>query len=232
MKWQHIQDEFTAHWVGYSSEAPSMNENPDWVVCVLHGLGAQGVEFKDMIEPLAQQWKCSTQWHILQAPDRPVTRQGGAVMPAWYDVYDLSLDSKQDTQGIHQAADQLHQWCHQQVQAGIPSKKIILMGFSQGGALALYSALTLGLPLGGVVALSTYLPLKEELEAMSIEQTAPICLMHGTQDTVLTPEFAETTQAYLTQSYPGALDVFWYPMAHTVCMAQLIDLKDWLLRLH
>lgn len=210
-------------WIGGSSD-----HQPEWVVGWLHGLGATGAEFKPVIEALSYQWQASVEWHVLQAPDRPVTLHGGRVMPAWYDLYGLSENATQDVVGIQAAAQNLQHWCQAQLDRGLQSRQIILIGFSQGGALALYTALTMPMTLGAVVGLSTYLPLTDQLSQAVVTQSAPICLMHGDQDPLIPSSAATATHTHLKQLTQGAVDLFWYPMGHTVCPEQIDQLIQWL----
>lgn len=202
----------------------------DACIIWLHGLGADGYDFAGIVSEL--QLPPHVRWRFIfpHAPLRPVTINGGADMRAWYDIFNLSDLSHEDKVGIIQSQALIIELIEQQRQNGISSQRIILAGFSQGGALALYCGLRYPERLGGILALSTYLPLLSALktEAAPDNQATSIMQSHGHFDKVLPYALGEHTyHALLTLGYP----ITWhaYPMAHQVCAQEIIDINQWLL---
>ena len=207
----------------------TIETGPEPSACViwLHGLGADGADFAALPEQLALPPDCPTRFIFPDAPFRPVTINGGAVMRAWYDIdADISPAAPQDEAGVRASARMLEMMARQEIAAGIRPERVILAGFSQGGAVALYAGLQSTLGLGGVVALSTYLPL-----AKHFGQTLappPVFMAHGDADAVIPLSFAAASRERLVAL--GAT-VTWntYPMPHAVCAAEITALRAWLL---
>ncbi len=150
-------------------------------------------------------------------------------MRAWYDIYSLGESPREDRAGIETSEQAIRLLIQQQQEAGIPSTRIIVAGFSQGGAMALHTGLRYPKPLAGIIGLSTYLPLHAHLnaEASPANKHTPIFLAHGELDQLVSFEFGKRTCQYLTQiGYP----VEWrtYPMAHQVCLPEITDISQWL----
>lgn len=195
----------------------------------LHGLGANGHDFVDTLPMLNLPSNHTIRFIFPHAPMQPVTINGGIVMPAWYDILALDLEVIPDEAGIKQSEQALRQLITHQIANGISSHKIILMGFSQGGAIALYTALRFPQPLAGVAGLSTYLPLHEKLlkERQTANANLPILLAHGFMDPVVSYWHGQKSSACLkTAGY----NVQWhaYPIGHTVCLPELTELGHWL----
>lgn len=190
----------------------------------LHGLGADGHDFADAIEALQLP---NVRFILPHAPHRPVTISGGYVMRAWYDLFGLGIDSPQDENGIRESQALIESLIAQEQQRGIATERIILAGFSQGGAIALHTALRYPQRLAGILALSTYLPLKPLLaiEKHAANRDLPIFMAHGTFDNVISLEVCEVSVNLLRQQgYPVAWHE--YSMAHSVCAEELADLRD------
>ena len=204
---------------------------PVCAVIWLHGLGADGHDF----ESLVQQWGVADQlgarFVLPHAPWRPVTLNGGMVMRAWYDIYDLGLRAGEDRQGIRQAQQQLIGLIRREQQRGIPSDRILLAGFSQGGALVLHTALRFQAPLAGVLALSSYLPLADSLarEKCADSSTLSIRMDHGDQDPVVSLAVAERSRD-LIESQGYAVQFNRYPMPHCLCAPQTQSLRNWIVQ--
>lgn len=202
------------------------SQNPAGSVIWLHGLGADGYDF----EPVVQELDLPELRFILpHAPYRPVTLNSGYEMRAWYDIYGLDAGSPQDEAGIRLTQLQIETLIDHERARGIPAERIVLAGFSQGGAVALHTALRQPQRLAGVMGLSTYLPLKNSLasEADPANADLPVFLAHGTYDNVITLALAEGSALLLRQlGYP----VNWheYPMAHSVCVEEIDDIRDFL----
>lgn len=194
----------------------------------LHGLGANGHDF----EPVVKMLNCPHIRFILpHAPERAVTLNQGYVMPAWYDLFGLTADAKADEDGINASANYVKELIQQEVKRGIETSRIILAGFSQGGAVVLHTATRHSEPLGGVMALSTYLPLADQLpeQASKANQSIPWLMAHGQDDEVITPEIAKRSYDLLKQN---GFDVVFhmYPMAHQVCQDEIAEIEAYLLQ--
>ncbi len=195
----------------------------------MHGLGADGHDFAPIAPQLQQSGAQNTRFIFPHAPMRPVTINSGMVMRAWFDMYSLTSLEKQDEAGIREAQNMINALIEQEIDKGIPSAQILLAGFSQGGAMALYTALSTEHKLAGVLGLSCYLPLHFNINqtTFATNKDIPIFLAHGTYDDVL-PVFAgQLSRDYLQQQH---YNVEWhdYPMAHEVCQEELVDINAWL----
>ncbi len=198
---------------------------PTAAVIWLHGLGADGHDFEGIVPQLHLPKEKAIRFLFPHAPVRPVTLNEGYPMRAWYDILSFGDASPEDTQGIHETEQALHHLIHEQTTHGIPLERIILAGFSQGGAMALYTALRYPRRLAGVLALSTYLPLADTL--LPATHAFPIFMAHGAQDTIVPFAVGRRARAQLEKlNYT----VEWesYPMAHTVCMDEVKTISDWL----
>lgn len=194
----------------------------------LHGLGADGHDF----EPLFEQWGLAdalgARIILPHAPVQAVTLNGGMQMRAWYDLYDLGLDAEEDAAGIERARGALMRVVEREQQRGIGSENILLAGFSQGGALALHTALRYAPPLAGVLALSAYLPLRRCLanEKRADAQHLNIRMDHGLQDPVVPYAAAQQSVEWLRRE-GFQVDFHPYTMAHGLCPEQIESLHDW-----
>ncbi|GMQ87127.1 MAG: phospholipase/carboxylesterase [Gammaproteobacteria bacterium] len=194
----------------------------------LHGLGADGNDF----EPLIRQWdladELGARFVLPHAPTRPVTLNNGMVMRAWYDIYDLGFSQCEDRQGVEQAQQHLLSLILRERERGLPSDRILLAGFSQGGAVALYTALRFTEPLAGVLALSAYLPLADRLAGEKrADPLLTIRMDHGEQDQVVPFALAERSRERIEeQGYH--VDFHAYVMGHSLCIPQMESLRHWI----
>ena len=195
----------------------------------LHGLGADGYDF----EPLVRDWglvdRLGVRFVLPHAPRRPVTLNVGMVMRAWYDIYDLTFDRGEDDKGVETARQHLLSLIAREQDRGIPTERILLAGFSQGGAVALHTALRIAEPLAGVLALSCYLPLASTLVAEKQADPGQLVIRmdHGDQDQVVPFVAAERSRDALeAQGY--RVDFHTWPMQHSLCPPQLQSLYDWI----
>ena len=195
----------------------------------LHGLGADGHDFSTLSHELTLPDDHTIRFILPHAPIRPITLNAGMPMRGWFDIFGLTIDSPEDSNGIIQAGAQCHELIEQQCRDGISADRIILGGFSQGGATALYSGLHYVKKLAGIVALSSYLPLAKQLEdnRNAANQHTPIFMAHGTQDPIVPLTFGQVSYQHLQTS---GYDVTWrtYPIAHTVCVEELQQLRNWI----
>jgi len=197
----------------------------------LHGLGADGHDF----EPLVKQWQLADElaarFVLPHAPVQPVTLNGGMRMRAWYDIYDLGFDGEEDAEGIAQARQLLLGLIEREQQRGISSQNILLAGFSQGGAVALHTALRWDKPLAGVLVLSAYLPLRQSLaaEKRSDPGSLVVRMDHGEQDPVV-PYRAALASRELLQAAGFDVEFNSYVMEHGLCPPQVDSLRDWMVQ--
>ena len=204
----------------------STQETVDTTIIWLHGLGANGCDFMPIIDRLPLCHTHAIRFLFPNAPHIPVTINQGQIMPAWYDIYALTLDSKIDTTGILQSADAIQQIMLKEIERGIASEKIILVGFSQGGAIALEAGLSFCHKLAGILALSSYFPSYQTLNGHPANLTTPIRLDHGEFDPIITQPMAEhTTKALITRGYN--VNCHHYSMGHEICSQQITDLSLW-----
>jgi phospholipase/carboxylesterase len=203
----------------------------DAAVLLMHGLGADGHDFESLVPELRLPESPSVRWVFPHAPVRPVTINGGVRMRAWYDIVALDRSAPEDEAGIRSSAEALFALVRRERERGIDAGRIVLAGFSQGGAMALFTALRWPERLGGVVALSCYLPLAATLpaEAHPANAAVPVFMAHGTFDPLVPPALGESSRDFLRSR---GHDVEWhtYPMPHSVCADEVQDLRGWLLR--
>jgi phospholipase/carboxylesterase len=203
--------------------------NPTCSVIWLHGLGADGNDFVPIIPELQLPKNPAIRFIFPSAPSMPVTVNGGYVMPAWYDIVGRNLMDQEDADGIKRSATSIIELIEREVQRGIDYRHIVLAGFSQGCAMALYIGLRLPHQLAGIIALSGYLPLALSLniEKHSANQSTPIFMAHGTYDLVVVLDRAQASHALLEKlAYP--VDWNEYPMEHSVNREELADISRFL----
>jgi phospholipase/carboxylesterase len=206
-------------------------EEPEGTVIVLHGLGADGWDFVPVVRELDLADDVPLRFIFPHAPARAVTINNGMEMPAWYDIAMNDIARMPDEAGIRESQAAVEEIIAREVDRGIPAKRIVLAGFSQGGVIALQTALRRNEAVGGVVALSTYLALEDSLarEATRASRNVPIFMAHGTQDPVVPLQLAETSAATLrAQGY----EIEWhtYPMPHSVCAEEVEAISAFLAR--
>ena len=205
--------------------------NPKGTVIWMHGLGADCWDFVPIVKELGLPESLPLRFIFPQAPMRPITINNGHVMPGWYDISMQDIARKPDEAGVRESQTAIDQLIERELTRGIASDKIILAGFSQGGAVALHTALRQNPPLGGALALSTYLLLAENLPSeMQPSSTAtPIFMAHGRNDPVI-PCSAGMTAKNTLQELGYAVTWREYDMAHSVCESELRDIEIWLTR--
>lgn len=206
-----------------------VGNNPTHAIIWLHGLGANGHDFEAIVPQLHLPEGVSIRFVFPNAPDRPVTVNGGMLMPAWYDIKGIDIASKQDLDGMSESFSFVEQLISEQVSAGIGADKIILAGFSQGGAVVLYTMLRSKFSVLGVMALSCYLPFAD---VSATEQTGnnlktSVFMGHGTMDPVVPHELGLKSRDTLNQL---GYQTSWreYPMQHSVSLEEIMDISSWL----
>jgi phospholipase/carboxylesterase len=195
----------------------------------LHGLGADANDFVSIPRELNLPADIDMRFIFPNAPYIPITISNGYEMRAWYDIYGIAIDAKTDSEGIKRSAVHIEKLIEKELEHGIPSSNIFLAGFSQGAAIALTTGIRYHKPLAGIIALSGYLPLAQDLskDANPANQNLPIFLAHGSLDPVVPYGLGLASQTVLKNAgYP----VSWhtYPIAHNVCQEEINDISGWL----
>ena len=204
--------------------------NPQFSVIWLHGLGASANDFVPIIPELNLSSQFPVRFVFPNAPEIPVTINGGYVMPAWYDILEMSADHRKvDQAGIQRSVEQIRQLIAREQQRGIAASHIFLAGFSQGGAIAYQAALTHAERVAGVMALSTYIPDPQVLQAQfnAVQQQLPVLIAHGQYDGVVPLSMGQSACAVVQQL--GCV-VSWheYAMEHQVCLEEIRAIGNWL----
>lgn len=199
--------------------------NPEFCIIWLHGLGADGYDFVPVVKELENLGAPPARYLFPHANKIPVSINGGMVMPAWYDIKHVDLQREEDLQGIEDSRKKINLIIDEQINKGIPSEKIILAGFSQGGAVAYQTALRHDKKLGALIALSTYLTQAEQIEqlASTANRQIPIFAGHGSNDQVVPIQRGQNSANCLKNlNY----SVTWkaYPMEHSVCGEEIADI--------
>lgn len=196
------------------------------VVIWMHGLGADAGDMRGLAEELKIS-EVAIRHVFINAPLRSVTLNNGMLMPAWYDIVGLELVDRQDKEGIDESMLQIRQVMEEQYAAGFTPQQVYLAGFSQGGAMALYTALNTAARLGGVIALSGYLPLANQFEP-KLDKNTPFFLGSGQFDAIVLPKWVKMSSDWLLEKKYVHLTQYQYPMEHSVCMDEIKDLGVWL----
>lgn len=193
----------------------------------LHGLGADGHDFEPVVPEL--RLPIPVRYVFPHAPVRPVTINAGMVMRAWYDLLGLDRTAAQDADGVRDSEAILCEYVRRENERGIPSERIVLAGFSQGGAIALYTGIRYPERLAGLMGLSTYLPLQDHADAerLPVNQETPIFMAHGTLDPMLPASLGSDSRDFLLER---GYVVEWhtYPMMHAVCADEVKHIQAWL----
>jgi phospholipase/carboxylesterase len=204
---------------------------PTTSVIWLHGLGADGHDFEPIVPELDLPDSLPVRFVFPHAPMQPVTINGGAVMRAWYDVYGLGGVRREDGAGVRASQAAVEELLAREKKRGIPASRLVLAGFSQGGAIALQTGLRHPERLAGIMALSTYLPVADTLaaEASAANRDVPIFMAHGLHDSLIPIERAQMSRKLL-ESAGYRVEWHEYPMEHSVCAQEIADISSWLRR--
>lgn len=204
-------------------------EHPRWSVVWLHGLGADGGDFLPIVPELLRPDWPAIRFVFPHAPVRPVTINGGAAMRAWYDIRDLDLSHRADAQGVDESVAAVDALVAREAERGVPPSRVLLAGFSQGGAITLAAGIRRGEPLAGLIALSTYLPLgTATLQPLTDAARAqPVFMAHGLHDPVVPYTGGKRSRDALRDA---GFQVDWHawPMAHQVCAEEIGALSAWM----
>ncbi len=210
---------------------PHIEINPNTpataTVIWLHGLGADGNDFAPLVPELKLPSSLAIRFIFPHAPAIPVTINGGYIMPAWYDILAMNLEREIDEKQLLASSQAVSAFIDQEIERGIDSRRIIIAGFSQGGAVAYHAALSYPKPLGGLMALSTYFATHKTLVPNSANQNLTIAIFHGVYDTVVSETLGG--QALQVLRAKGFKPVYKsYLMEHEVCMEEVKDISGWL----
>lgn len=201
--------------------------NPATSVIWLHGLGADGNDFAPIIPDLRIPATLPVRFIFPHAPSLPVSVNGGFVMPAWYDILEMEIDRKIDTTGLLASAERINQLIEREYERGIKSNRIIIAGFSQGGAVAYQVALSHPKPLAGLLAMSSYFATSATIDYNRANKEIPIEIHHGQFDPVVPETLGRKASLLLSEKgYKTGYTV--YPMEHAVCPEQINDISKWM----
>lgn len=193
----------------------------------LHGLGADGNDFVPIIPELKLPPELAVRFVFPNAPSIPITINAGYVMPAWYDITAMDIERKVDAAQLIDSAEKIRLLIDREIDRGIPSNRIVLAGFSQGGAVAYQTALTYMSPLAGLLCLSTYFATKDTITPNSANKQIPVKICHGTLDPMVTVAQGKLASERLSEM-GYAVDYSEYPMEHAVCPQEIADISGWL----
>ncbi len=213
---------------------PHIEINPEHTancsIIWLHGLGASGDDFVPVAKELQLSDHIQPRFIFPHAPQMPVTINNRMVMPAWYDIFSMEIDAQIDIPGILSSSNQIQQFIEREQQRGIASDKIVLAGFSQGGAVVYDCALSYPQPLAGLLILSSYFATYGHTQRHPANQKIPVCIYHGQDDPVVPVFLADKAKNFLQQQgYP--VEHQYYPMQHSVCGEEILDISNWLNRI-
>jgi phospholipase/carboxylesterase len=214
----------TEHEVTLSPQAPATAS-----VIWLHGLGADGWDFVPLVNELGLPDDRPVRFVFPHAPVRPVTVNAGYEMRAWYDIVSFTPEGRADAAGLAEASRRVESYIAAEVAACVPPSRVVLAGFSQGGAVALFAGLRHPERLAGILALSTYLPFPERLatDKSAANADAPILMCHGRDDPMV-KLWMGTQSRDLLQAQGHAVEWHDYPMQHEICMEEIADVSRWL----
>lgn len=206
---------------------PKNGQPANACVFILHGLGADGHDFEPLVPALSLPEGANVRFIMPHAPRLAVTVNGGMVMPAWYDILAMDLDRRVDERQLKTSAKRIQALIEEQIDQGIDSQRIIIAGFSQGGAVAYQAALSFPQPLGGLLAMSTYFATADNIELADANRDIAIEVHHGNFDPVV-PETLGKTGAERLKGMGYKVNYRQYPMAHALCPQQVSDIGKWL----
>lgn len=199
----------------------------DASVIWLHGLGADGHDFEPIVPELNLPADCKLRFLFPNAPSIPVTINGGVVMPAWYDILGLGSERSLNENQLMESARKVQDLIDREIERGIDSRRIVLVGFSQGGAVNFQAGLTYPKPLAGMLALSTYFPTAHRVQVSPANEALPTQIFHGSYDPMVPESMAEQALLKLREMglQPGYKR---YPMEHAVCAEEIRDIAQFL----
>jgi phospholipase/carboxylesterase len=201
--------------------------NPVGSVIWLHGLGADGHDFEPIVPELRLPADLPLRFVFPHAPVQPVTINGGMAMRSWYDIRSFDSANRADREGLLKSSDRLESLIAREIERGVPADRIVLAGFSQGGAVAMHTALQTQHDIAGLMALSTYMALPDDAAKAVSRRDLPIFFAHGSLDPVLPLAWGRASADKLIE-VGYSIDWHEYPMAHAVCPQEVADISRWL----
>jgi phospholipase/carboxylesterase len=203
--------------------------NPTAAVIWLHGLGASGNDFLPVVPELGLPEDAAVRFIFPHAPNLPVTINGGMTMPAWYDIKAMDIDRVVDTEQLMASAEAVGKLVEREVERGIPANRIIIAGFSQGGAVAYELGLSYPERLGGILALSTYFATADSVQRSEANADVPISVYHGTFDPMVPESLGvRSVETLRAMGYEPTYQTF--PMEHSVCLEEVEDIGRFIRR--
>lgn len=193
----------------------------------LHGLGSDGNDFAGIVPELRLPSTMPVRFIFPHAPSIPVTINNGFVMPAWYDIVEIDVKRRVDEEQLTKSAAAVHALIDREVERGMESNRIILAGFSQGGAVIIHAALTCVRPLAGALVLSSYFPTADTIQPESANVRLPILVCHGSRDPVVNESLGQLAETNL-KNMGHQTRYQSYPMEHTVCLEEIRDISRWI----
>ena len=212
-------------------------ETPDGSVIWLHGLGADGHDFEPIVPELNLDRQADIRFVFPHAPVRPVTINGGVPMRAWYDVMSLDRSGPQDEAGIRESAASLLQLIEREKERGVAASRIVLAGFSQGGAIAMHAAMRFPHELAGLMVLSAWMPLESTIDAEVVKSSGSqprdlaVLMAHGSFDPIL-PIAAGQHARDIMRKAGFTVQWYEYPMAHAVCAEEISEIRKWFVNVY
>ena len=195
----------------------------------LHGLGADGNDFAPIVPQLNLSLDFGVRFIFPHAPAIPVTINSGYVMPAWYDIKQIDVDRHVDNEQLQESASRIHDLIDREIERGIQSTRIIVAGFSQGGAVSFEAALSYEQPLAGIMALSTYFATVGTIKINAVQKSIPILICHGEHDPVVSESLGKRSRASL-EKLGFDPEYHSYPIEHSVCPQEIEDIGKWISR--
>ncbi len=197
----------------------------------LHGLGADGHDFEPIVPELNLPHDLRLRFVFPHAPMRPVTINGGMSMRAWFDIVSFDSEGRADSEGIHESSMMLEGFITREIERGVDVGRIVVAGFSQGGAIAIQTMLRTQHRIGGLMALSTYLALPDEVQNAAARKDLPIFMAHGSFDNVLPMQWGRASADKLIAA-GFVVDWHEYPMAHAVCPQEIAAISEWMSKIY
>jgi phospholipase/carboxylesterase len=210
-----------------SSIIKETSQNPNTAIIWMHGLGADGNDFVDIIPELGLPQSAAIRFIFPHAPIMPVTINGGYEMRAWYDITDMDLGQNPDIDGIENNSKLVTELVDAEIEKGINSEKILLIGFSQGGVIALHTATRYPKKLAGAASLSSYFPTANTMPLGGINSKIPVFFGHGNFDGVVPAALGQKAFDFL-KSNGNIVERYTYNMQHSVCLEELKSLGAWI----
>ncbi len=199
----------------------------DAAVIWLHGLGADGHDFAPVVKELGLPEALAIRFVFPHAPSMPVSINNGHVMPAWYDISSMQIERKVDKEQLMKSALRVGDLVEREIERGIKSERIVIAGFSQGGAVAYQLGLSYPKPLAGIFGLSTYFPTHDAVQPSPENKALPILICHGLYDPVVPEALGRhSCEALRQMGYKPEYKT--YPMQHSVCMEEIAAISHWL----